>query len=221
MVAQTYPNIALSVVDDGSTDDSADIVKGMMTEIQTEKLEDDEVFTIGKIGSIPVVLISHQKREGAPVSKNKGIISLWQSIKFIVVLHADDTMYPDKISRCVSVLESDDRIGIVYHDSIVSNPDSRYRLFRKAYDREKLEETSIVPNDAVMPKSVIEMSGMYESKLSMYESWDLWLRVTEKCAAAHIPEVLGESNTDINSRMPSQIDKKRIEERTLARRNNA
>lgn len=212
---QTYPELLLVIIDDGSTDGTYTFVRDLLTSIKTEKLDDSETYTIGEIGKLPTVLISHPIREGVATSKNKGLIASWQSVKYVTILHADDVMFSEKIAKCVAVLESDDKMGIAYHDSITHNKkvNLSFRKFRIPFDREKLEFDADVAYDALFQKQAIEQAGSYYDKVTTGEDWDMYLRITERCGAIHIPEVLSETNTDEQSRAFVEGDIQTIQKR--------
>jgi glycosyltransferase involved in cell wall biosynthesis len=92
---QTYQNIEIIVVDDGSTDDTVAIV--------------NERF--------PSVSIFHQENSGGCSSpRNKGIELATGA--FINVFDADDRMLPDKLESQMAFLESNPIVDIVFCDYI-------------------------------------------------------------------------------------------------------
>ncbi len=88
---QTYRNIEIIVIDDGSTDNSPEIIKSYGDKIITDK-------------------IPHRSGNFA---RNKGIAL--SSGKYIQFLDADDYIYPEKIARQVSFFEATGA-DIIYGD---------------------------------------------------------------------------------------------------------
>lgn len=192
---QSYKHIIIAIVNDGSTDSSEEIIRQLFTDVKTDKLDDDETFTIGMIGNIPAILISHLKHEGMPISKNKGVLAMWRNVKYFTVLEANSVMTSDKLERCVAVAEADKYIGIVYHDVLAYNEEDNvlYKEITTPYNREILEDGPeyVVPG-ALISKAALEAAGGYEHTLPAYEDWDLWLRITERMLAIHIADTLGQ-----------------------------
>jgi glycosyltransferase involved in cell wall biosynthesis len=97
---QTYSNIEIVVIDDGSTDKSLDVIK---------KYKDEIVWETGF-------------NKGANHARNRGL-ALSQG-EFIQLLDADDFLLPEKIERQIKLLEetgADVIYGDVYYQTHLSN----------------------------------------------------------------------------------------------------
>jgi glycosyltransferase involved in cell wall biosynthesis len=79
--AQSYPNIEIIVVDDGSTDGTR------------ERFE-----------RLPNIVYRHQENAGPSAARNKGIKQA--TGKYLAFLDSDDRWYPDFLAVCVRELES-------------------------------------------------------------------------------------------------------------------
>lgn len=91
--AQTYKNIELIIIDDGSTEkETIDIIR---------KIEEE--------GQITVLHTEHLRPAGA---RNKGIRHA--EGKYILPLDSDDWIDRTYVEKCVKVLESNEKIGAVY-----------------------------------------------------------------------------------------------------------
>lgn len=86
---QTYPSIEIIVVDDGSIDDSVEIIKRF----------------IGRHGRFPVNLVV-QQNQGAHNAINNGV--MMASGKYINILNSDDYFSGDRIEHLVSYCEKGD-----------------------------------------------------------------------------------------------------------------
>lgn len=202
VLKQDHPNMLLAIVNDGSTDDSEATIRQLITDIQTDTLDEaGESFTVGMIGAVPTILVSHPQVDGNAISKNKGFFALWQKANYFTVMQASDTMSPNKISRCLQVCKENNNVGIVYHNSLFTKEDITYPRIVDSYDRHILEQTPGVPSDAVIPKDIIEATGIFEHTLTAYDDWDFWLRVTERYIAIHIPETLSQCHIASNTNL--------------------
>ena len=90
---QTYDNIEIIIVDDGSTDSGLNIVREYENKHKNIKVE-------------------AQKNSGAPVARNRAfILSTGEYIQYI---DADDLLHPDKIRLQMEVLKNSDDLTIVF-----------------------------------------------------------------------------------------------------------
>ena len=192
VIKQDYPYIYMVIINDGSTDKSEATIRQILTDVKTDTLDEDgESFTVGMIGLTPTILIGHAKVDGDAISKNKGILALWQSVQYYTILEAHNTFFPSKVSKCVAVAEADKNVGLVYHSLIAFTDDISYTDFAPPYDRDILEISPLVPVGALISRSAFEAVGSFEHTLTKYDNWDLWLRVTERYMAIHLTDVLG------------------------------
>ena len=88
---QTYRPIELIIVDDGSTDDTPDVVNRWKKTWSDDQLE---------------VYYYQQANRGAPAARNRGLVA--SKGEYIQFLDSDDVLHPRKISRQVNVLQESD-----------------------------------------------------------------------------------------------------------------
>ena len=103
---QTYRNFELIVIDDGSTDNTKDVLKQFNAHIK--------------------VRLFFQKNKGAPEARNYGL-SLANG-EYIAFQDSDDVWREDKLEKQVSIIESNPSCGLVYSDMlrILKNGESYY-----------------------------------------------------------------------------------------------
>jgi glycosyltransferase involved in cell wall biosynthesis len=91
---QSYKNIEIIVVNDGSSDNTADVVRGLMA-------------------THPCIHLLEQANQGVSAARNKGIRAA--KGEFIAFIDADDLCHPDKILLQIERFQKGgDRLGVVY-----------------------------------------------------------------------------------------------------------
>ncbi|WP_414575269.1 glycosyltransferase family 2 protein [Anabaena sp. CCY 9402-a] len=104
VLSQTYSDIELVIVDDGSSDDSRDVI----TKIQAQAPD--------KIKAI------FQANQGQGGAFNAGFEAA--SGEIIAFLDADDVWQPHKIQRIVEVFNTSDVVGVMHHLEIIDGDDN-------------------------------------------------------------------------------------------------
>lgn len=186
--SQDYPRKAVIITDDCSTDSSYNVVLNKLTEI-----EDKGTHKFGLYNNTYVAILSHESSRGPSAARNTAIKFAWKMTDMFAVLDADDKYLPGKLSKSVEVLMSNPiHIGLVYSDVIIENlsDNTKEYEFRKPYNRLLLEKENIISNATLINKVALDKVGLYDEELRTCEDWDLWLRITEKFVAIHIPEAL-------------------------------
>lgn len=170
---QTYPNLELIVLDDASTDGTAEIVEGFR-----EKLEKR---------NISFLFIRHTVNGGnVPANCNEMIRK--SHGKYIKMYGGDDVMLDGCIFSLVRFLE-DSGCSIAYGNAYII--DGKYR-YGEHYSREKfLKNHHEIPKErifkrllygnpipsptAMVKKEAYERYGYYDENVG-YEDYDLWLK---------------------------------------------
>ncbi|CAN5385769.1 hypothetical protein BH11BAC3_BH11BAC3_19630 [soil metagenome] len=170
---QVYPAIELIVLNDGSTDNSFELIKYW-----------------AKSSKWPVTILHHEKNKGLTASCNALLNKA--NGKYFQKLDADDLLKPDKILNQVNVLEkSSSEVALVYGNVQLINEDG-LKLEEEYYERigstplegkglyNALLESNFVPNPAVLTRTgVLKEMGGYDTTL-LYEDWDMWLKISRK-----------------------------------------
>lgn len=170
---QTYSNIEIIVVDDGSTDDSY-----------------RQVDSWSKENNIAVKLISNPQNLGLTHTCN--VILNNTNGKYLQKVDADDILFETKIEKHVQLLEMlGETTALVYSDAQLidenGNAVKQDYFDRIEYDGKKTGDTyfdllkiNFIPNPSVLSRtSVIKEAGGYDTNL-LFEDWDLWLRIASK-----------------------------------------
>ena len=174
---QTYENIEVIVVNDGSTDETEKICKSYGDKIKYIKKEN---------GGVSTAL-------NAAIKQMTGQYFSW--------LSHDDIYYPEKVEKEIKYLEDNDLIGtdtIIYSnfslidgdgnftddiifDSIIMNQDSSYSFLKGGIDGVTL----------LIPKQAFDKVGMFDENLRCIQDYALWFEMYKKgYKFVHIPDVL-------------------------------
>ena len=175
VLAQTRLPDRVLVVDDGSTDGGADLVRGLARV---------EVITTPPRG------VSHARNTGIHASQ----------ADLVAFLDCDDFWLPEKIQCQMTVFERDPEIVAVNSAFMTADRDGR-RIeggavpvpFRRDAHRQLLElfhgggggSSTIMARRAVL----LELGG-YDERLAFGEDRDMWLRLAHGRALGYCPEVL-------------------------------
>ena len=114
---QTLKNFELLIIDDGSTDNSRQIIKKNLS---------------------PKIKCIFQKRKGLNVTNNIAIKNT--SGKYVVRLDADDCLCPDALKKMSAALEKDKKAAMVFPDYYETDKD--LNVYRKIH-RHNFEEVTL------------------------------------------------------------------------------
>ncbi len=168
---QTLQDFELIIIDDGSTDNSKEII---------------ESYT-----QHPKVQIVYQKNKGLNVTNN---VALKLAVgKYIVRLDADDYFHKDALEVMSRKLESDDNLGLVFPDYYLVDEDGNilHTERRHAFD----EEVTLLDMPAhgactMIRKKFLQTLGGYDEEFRCQDGYDLWVRFTAKYKVTNINQVL-------------------------------
>ena len=180
VLSQSFSDFEILVMDDGSTDDTREVVS-----------------TINDIR----VTYDWEKNFGGPARpRNRGIAKA--KGEWICFLDADDAWLPDKLQVCYQHIN--DSVDLIYHDlqiigerkSILGNPSIRKsRQLNKPIIMDLLVNDNPISNSsAVVRKRIFDRIGIIDENIEMIasEDYNTWLRIsviTEKFL--YIQKVLG------------------------------
>ena len=195
--------IIVAVIDNGSTDGSWDVVEEkLLKDIPGGKIKREEengmlVVRADTLNNFSYLCIKTDEALGPSEARNVAIeLTDHQSYAY-VVLDADDEMYPHKISTLFTkYIEDPHKIGVVYADYDVLHTDTGkiIREYKEPFDRRRLMEECIIHSGSLINSEALiavkEETGYYDRTMRVCEDYDLWMRITDRYLAAHIPESL-------------------------------
>lgn len=169
-LGQTYPNLEVVVVDDGSTDGTENLLV----------LKDPRV----RYYKIP--------RSGGPATpRNAGVKHSRGSL--IAFLDSDDIWLTQKLEKQLTFMEEGgfafvccdaktiDAAGNVIQESFLSHLGDLVNAGSDAF-RRLYEENFVITSSAVVNKSCLNEVGLFDPDLNGAEDYDLWLRLSESGA---------------------------------------
>jgi glycosyltransferase involved in cell wall biosynthesis len=200
---QDYQGLQLCIIDDGSTDDSCEVIHKKL--FQNEECEIQQLGKIRVLQRIKIVFLQLPQSTGPSQARNIGIEATKNDTDIFFVLDADDMMLPSKVSKFINKFKRYPAVGVVYADYDILNVDTGnvLREYKWPFSRRKLLEECIVHSGAAIRKEAlidtVEQTGYYDNRLRCAEDYDLWLRISEKYLISHIPEVLTVVRTHNNN----------------------
>jgi len=178
---QSYKDYEIIIVDDGSTDNTKEVLASYGDRIK----------------------VLNQNNMGVSAARNKGIMS--SRGEYIAFLDADDLWLPDKLERQVTLLEEHPEIGLVFSDMwVVGETDvpARDRPFlgKSAFQIGKPSKGKVFKhlflNDFIpMPTAMVrrrcfEKVGLFDSAYDSCEDYDLWLRLSQHFSIDYVDKPL-------------------------------
>jgi glycosyltransferase involved in cell wall biosynthesis len=178
ILAQTYSNFEVIFIDDGSKDNTAEILKSY-----SEK--DSRIKYFYQNNSERAMARSHG------ISKANG--------KYVCLVDSDDTWLPHKLETQLAVMENDPEIILCY--APVNRIDPENKPLKNAARQQEgysgliykhLLMRNFIPSVTPMIRaSVLKNIGEQVTDFIPYEDWDFWLRLSRCGKFHHIKEALG------------------------------
>ena len=162
ILSQTYNSYEIIVIDDGSTDNTKEVLYPFMQRIKYIRLE---------------------QNKGLPTARNIGIRSAQG--KYIAFIDADDLWLPEKLQTDIEYFETHPEVSMVYskHINIDEKGDDLNGNTKKQLPSGNIftqlfsEQNFIITSSVVVRKEVFETTGLFDEQLFNCQDWDMWLRI--------------------------------------------
>jgi glycosyltransferase involved in cell wall biosynthesis len=172
---QTYKNFEVIIVDDGSTDNTKDVLKSF--------LNDQRIRYI------------YQENSGLPATRNRGIKE--SKGQFVAFLDSDDVWLPAKLEKQILLFDNDEEIVLVYCGAEFIDvdgeriPDPGYKPIPGATYKDLLYVNWVIGSGSsvLIRKSVFGEAGFFDESLTGLDDIDMWIRILRNRKSDYVDEV--------------------------------
>lgn len=159
VLEQTYKNYEIIVVDDGSTDDTREVLEPYMDKIK----------------------YIYQENKGLAASRNTGIrAAKGDCLQF---LDADDIILPQGLDIQVKFLKTHPDVDVVACRNRRVDAAGRLLLEQRRYVKKRIMFKDLVltnrfaVNGLLLRRKCFTSAGFFDESLKSCEDWDMWLRI--------------------------------------------
>ena len=163
---QTYKNIELIIVDDGSTDGSYSII-----EEYDNKYEN--------------IIAIYQQNLNASIARNKGIEK--SSGEYLIFIDSDDILYPDAIKKMVSKIEEDNSDMVIGNFNVIDENDINLNKCTFA-NSDRIERNPIVlngitpnPSNKLYKAEIVRNHSIVFGNVRIGQDLNFYLKYLLKC----------------------------------------
>lgn len=168
--SQTYRNLQIVVVNDGSTDATPEVA---------ERLRRED----------PRIEVVHQENRGLSGARNSGIAAARG--EFINFLDADDWLLPHKIRLHVDSLMENPQFELVYSDYVIRSEDGEHHLRLGPLPLPAADllmyRSWFAPMVPLLRKTLVDEVGDFDTTMRTTEDRDYWYRCALRTEFLYVP----------------------------------
>ncbi len=196
VVGQSWRNLELIIIDDGSTDQSSAVIKRWLDR------------------DVRIRLFAHQNNRGVATALNTGLTHI--NGDYVGFCASDDRWLPDKLTLQLDCFARHREVAVVHSDSEIIDERSRRtgELFSGVYHTTKKRLTGDLLRDLLVTNYIsaptvlirrecVEQVGLFPDSLKWLEDWVYMVRIARHFLFHYLPEVVvqyrihsGSSNLD-------------------------
>ncbi len=162
---QTFSEWELIIVDDGSTDGTAEIIETFLSDKR--------------------VRLIRQKNGGVAAARNAALKIA--DGEWIAFLDADDVWFPEKLSEQMGVIRGNAGINLVFTNYFLWDGErdlelrfkSEAKFPRGDYNRRLIFHNLFGMSSVLLKRAALESIGAFDQSVAPAEDWDLWLRLAD------------------------------------------
>ena len=175
--AQTWPDLECIVVDDGSTDDTGELLERLRPEAG------DRSFLTVRVGA----------NRGVSAARNLGLAQAGGA--YLALLDSDDYWLPEKLARQVAFMREKD-LAVSQTEEIWIRRGRRVNPMRKhakpsgRFFAQALDLCLVSPSCVLFTRAFWDEVGPFDESLPACEDYELWLRALLRYEIGLLPEAL-------------------------------
>lgn len=164
---QTLQNFELIIIDDGSTDNSKEIIE--------------------QYAQHPAIKVIFQKNKGLNITNN--IAMRVATGKYIMRLDADDYLDPNALLVMSNMLERDSQLGLVFPDYYMIDAEENILSVEKRHEFDK--NVSVFDQPAHGACTMIRLNflinlGGYDEEFSCQDGYELWIKFVARYKVSNV-----------------------------------
>lgn len=172
ILAQTFGDFELLIVDDGSTDNTREILSPYLSDKRLRYF--------------------YQENQGQSVARNRGLTE--SRGQFLCFIDSDNVWLPNKLESQLNFLREHPEVDIVYGDIITIDETSK-EIGRENMRRisghiagDLLRDNFVSINTSMVRRQCYTELGGFNEKDRLAEDYDLWLRYSTRFKFHYMPE---------------------------------
>lgn len=165
---QTYKNIELIIVDDGSTDKTTEIIKSYH--------------------DARIRYIRHRKKKGLAHALNTGFA---KATGEYLTWTSDDNYYAEKaVESMVDTLRTNKKIDFAYANYYMINEDGKVLQSIRGAPSKNLKEGNCIGPCFLYRRKIYEIIGEYNPEAFLVEDYEYWIRISKRFRMQMLDEYL-------------------------------